>query len=180
MVHEDLIADDLQKTSLCDFGRHFFRSKHVGRHFCSYFQGVCSDFQGFCEGFHRFCQISTNFALIFREFAQISPNQSFLGCACTPASYTTVKGGLNPERQLRKAGTQYTLRLIGVVPSIDKPWLAWEKHFFEWLYKSLPCMFVVRTTAECRHFVAWNFMTGALTTPNAINSVCKFEGLEKY
>jgi len=33
-----------KKRSSCDFGRHYFKSKHVGRHFCQYFQGVCSDF----------------------------------------------------------------------------------------------------------------------------------------
>jgi len=44
-----------KKTSSCDFGRHFLKSKHVGRHFCLHFWGVCPDFQGFCEGFHRFC-----------------------------------------------------------------------------------------------------------------------------
>ena len=148
----------------------------------------------FVRNFREFAQIFRDFAKVFTDFVRFPlilpwfsgslPRfhqiKAFWGALAPPPPTPLSRGELNPELQFRKAGTQYTLRLIGVVPSIDKPWLAWEKHFFEWLYKSLPCMFVVRTTAECRHFVAWNFMTGALTTPNAINSVCKFEGLEKY
>jgi len=41
-------------------GAIFFKSEHVGRHFCSNFQGVCegsqrffSDFMGFCPDFHQ-------------------------------------------------------------------------------------------------------------------------------
>jgi len=52
-------------------GAIFFKSKHVGHDFCSYFQGVCPDFPGFCEDFTNFAQISTDFARIFKDFAWI-------------------------------------------------------------------------------------------------------------
>jgi len=48
---------------------------HVGRHFCP-------DFQGFAGIFSHFAQI-------FRDSAQIFNSQNFLGCAYSPASYTT-------------------------------------------------------------------------------------------
>ena len=69
---------DLQKRLLWDFGRHFFfKSKHVGPHFCSYFQKVCSHFQGFCEGFQRFCP---DFYVFCQDFHQIKT----FGGALTP------------------------------------------------------------------------------------------------
>jgi len=36
-------------------GAIFFTSKHIGRHFCSYFQGFCEGFQRFCPDFQGFC-----------------------------------------------------------------------------------------------------------------------------
>ena len=69
-----------------EFGRHFFKSKHVGRHFCSYFYGVFIDFS---ENFRRFSQSFCIFPLILSGF---SPNQNVWGWACTsctPASHTT-------------------------------------------------------------------------------------------
>ena len=50
-------------------GASFFKSKDVGRHFCSYFHGVCEGFQRFCPDFEEFCQ----------EFHQIKT----FGGACT-------------------------------------------------------------------------------------------------
>jgi len=56
-----------------------FQSKDVGRHFCSYVQGVCLDFQGFYEGFHRFCPDFSGFCRIFRDFARIFTKSKLLG-----------------------------------------------------------------------------------------------------
>jgi len=61
-----------KKTSSCEFGRHFLKSKHVGHHFCSHFQGFCPDFQGVCEVF-------TDFAQVFRNFARIFTKSKLLG-----------------------------------------------------------------------------------------------------
>ena len=60
-------------------GAIFKKTKHVGRHFCSYFQGVCPDFHRFCSDFRGFCRFSG----ILPGF---SPHQNFWGCACIPAS----------------------------------------------------------------------------------------------
>jgi len=43
------------KTYSCDFGHLFFKSKHVGRHFCTRFQWVCEGCQRFCPYFCWFC-----------------------------------------------------------------------------------------------------------------------------
>ena len=61
----------------------FWKPKHIGRHFCLYFQGVCPDFHRFCPDFVAFCRYSGT-------LPGFSPHQNFWGCACTPASYTTV------------------------------------------------------------------------------------------
>ena len=58
------------KRYSCDsehFGGHFLKSKHVGRHFCPYFQGVYPDFQGFA----KVSKIFTDFAQVFADFAWI-------------------------------------------------------------------------------------------------------------
>jgi len=59
-------------------GASFFKSKDVGRHFCSYFHGVCERFQRYCPDFEEFCQ----------EFHQI---KTFGGACtpCNPVSYTS-------------------------------------------------------------------------------------------
>jgi len=59
-------------------GAIFFKSKHIGHHFCSYFQGFWTDFQGFAKVF-------TDFAWIFRNFNQIKT----LGGALAPPSPPT-------------------------------------------------------------------------------------------
>ena len=71
-------------------GANFFKSKHVGRHFCPHFQRVCPDIQGFCQGFHRFCPDFRRFCRFSGILPGFSPHQNFWGCAC--ASYTTVIG----------------------------------------------------------------------------------------
>jgi len=55
-------------------GAIFFKSKHVGRYFCPYFQG-------FYEGFHKFCP---DFAWIFREFTRIFTKSKLLGVRLYP------------------------------------------------------------------------------------------------
>ena len=77
-------------------GRYFLKPKHVGRHFCSYFQGVCPDFQGFCEGFHRFCPGFPRFCPDFQGFCpDLHQIKTSAGCtprilhSCAPGSYTT-------------------------------------------------------------------------------------------
>jgi len=78
-------------------GAIFFKSKHAGRHFCSYFQGVCSDFQGFCEGFQRF----------FPDFHQI---KTFGGALAlpppTPVSVVAYPLHLQNKRSFRCAFTR--------------------------------------------------------------------------
>jgi len=91
---QDRFWDDLQKRdSILWFwvlGIIFFKWKHIGHHFCLYFQGLClPDFQGFSEGFkgfHRFCPDFCRFCLGFTNFAQIFTKWKLLGCACTPCS----------------------------------------------------------------------------------------------
>ena len=70
-LHEDRILDDLQKTSSCDFGRHFLKSKHVGRHLCI--------FGEFAQIFRDFAKVFTDFVQISLDFAGFSPNQNFWG-----------------------------------------------------------------------------------------------------
>jgi len=57
----------------------FFKSKHVARHICSFFQGVCTDFQGICGGFQKFCQDFTGFCLDFHQI------KTFGGALAPPA-----------------------------------------------------------------------------------------------
>jgi len=57
----------------------FFKSNHIGRHFCTYVQGVFPDFQGFCKGFHRF---SSDFYGFCPDFHQI---KTFGGKLAPPA-----------------------------------------------------------------------------------------------
>jgi len=69
---------DLQEKSFsCQFGAIIFNSKHVGRHFCS-------DFQGLLEDSHRFFPD-------LRILPRFSPNQNFWGCVCTHGCYTSVR-----------------------------------------------------------------------------------------
>ena len=70
----------------------FFNSKHAGRHFCSYFQGVCEgcqrffpDFVGCCPDFMGFCP---DFIELCPIFCQI---KTFGGAVAPPASYTSGK-----------------------------------------------------------------------------------------
>jgi len=53
-------CDLLKNAFHVNSGAIIFKSKHVGRHFCSDFQGVlersqrfCLDFMGFCPDFHQ-------------------------------------------------------------------------------------------------------------------------------
>jgi len=66
-----------KKISSCDFGWLFFKSKHVGHHFCS-------GFQGFCDVFRDFDKISTDFARILRDFAGIFTKSKLLGVRLHP------------------------------------------------------------------------------------------------
>jgi len=52
-----------KRKSSCDFRRHFFKPKHIGRLFCSYFQDVCPDLRIFTD----FAHSSTDFAMIFTK-----------------------------------------------------------------------------------------------------------------
>jgi len=45
------------KSSPCHFGRHFFKSKHVGRHFCSYIRDFVKVFRDFVRILRDFHQI---------------------------------------------------------------------------------------------------------------------------
>jgi len=72
------------KKSSCDLVAILFKSKHDGRHFCSYFQGVCGDFQGFCEGFHIFCPDFHDFVRILRDFSRIFTKSKLLGVHLHP------------------------------------------------------------------------------------------------
>jgi len=75
---------DLQKSSSCQFRRHvtfkkscvnsgaiIFKSKHVGRHFCS-------DFQGVLEGSQSFVRISEDFARMLLYFPLIFTKSKLL------------------------------------------------------------------------------------------------------
>ena len=58
--------DDLKKglhVILHMLGTIFFKSKHIGCHFCPYFLGFCEGFKFFTD----FAQISMNFAWIFTK-----------------------------------------------------------------------------------------------------------------
>jgi len=77
---------DLQKIAVCvNLGAVIFKSKHVGRHFCSYFQGILEvlrDLPGFQRIFFR----------ILWDFSRILTKTKLLeyGCTlCNPASYTS-------------------------------------------------------------------------------------------
>jgi len=45
----------------------FFKSKHAGRHFCSYFQEIREGFQKFCPDFTRFCPVFKEFCPDFHQ-----------------------------------------------------------------------------------------------------------------
>jgi len=60
-----------RKSSSGKFGRHFFKSKHVRRHFCSNFQGVV--------------KVLSSFARILWDFASIfTESKLFLGVRLHP------------------------------------------------------------------------------------------------
>jgi len=63
-----------------NLGRHFWKPKNVGRHFCLYFQIFCSDFQGFCQNFQRLCQHFQGFCLDFQQI------KTFGGAFAPPAT----------------------------------------------------------------------------------------------
>jgi len=98
--HEDLI------------GRHFFKSKHVRRHFSNkktlgaifqikrrwapfllVFSEFAQIFRDFTKVFTDFFQISLDFARIFRDFVRIFTNQNFWGCTCTPCTLASCTTG---------------------------------------------------------------------------------------
>ena len=74
------------------WGPIFFKSTHVGRHFCPYFQRVCPDFQGYCQGFHIFCPDFRGFCRFSGIFHGFSPHQNFWGSASILTSYTSDIG----------------------------------------------------------------------------------------
>ena len=80
--HEDRLWDDFQKKySSCDFGDHFFKSKHVGRHVCLYFKGfarIFGDFVKVSKVFTDFAQIPVDFvANILTHLVTFGPKSGF-------------------------------------------------------------------------------------------------------
>jgi len=71
-----------KKRSSCDFGCHFFQIKARWAPFSPVSSGSLP----------RFLRILQRFSQIFRDLPEFSANKNFLGCACTPASYTTATG----------------------------------------------------------------------------------------
>jgi len=102
-----------KKSSPCHFGRHFFKSKHVGRHFCSYIR----DFVKFSEILSGSCGIFTK--------------SSFWGWACTPctpASYTSASNVtlFGSEGNLTISSDE--LSVLGFFSATDRIFLKWPKN----------------------------------------------------
>jgi len=108
-----------KKAFHVNLGAIIFKSKHVGRHFCSDFQGVldgsqryCPDFRGFCPDWMRFCP----------DFHQI---KTFEGAVLPPATRLL--------HQL-SATWQHLFNIFHLIWSLKRycwTWWDWEKRLVE-------------------------------------------------